>query len=99
MIALIFVAVLFFIFPFFFPSSYVAELMLSFLPYLLGLSVFFLGVSFVQFRKNMKYRNSKPALSYFRGLAFLVFCGLFLVWSKQFNGFYTTPLPKQSVSS
>jgi amino acid transporter len=99
MIALIFVVILFFLFPFFFPGSYVAELMMSFLPYLVGLNVFFLVVSFVNLRKNMKPGNKRPALPYFRGLAFLIFCSLFFVWSKQFNNFYTTPLPEQASDS
>ena len=90
MIALIFVVVLVLLFPFFFPGYYITELMMSFLPYLIWIAGIFLLVSFVQLKKKMKPGYPHVTQRYFRGVSFLVFCGLFFVWSKQFNHFYTT---------
>ncbi len=90
MIAVIFVMVLLLLIPFFFPGYYITELMMSFLPYLVGIVGVFLLISFVQLKKKMKPGYPHVAQRYFRGISFLVFCGLFFVWSKQFNHFYTT---------
>jgi len=89
MIAVIFIVILIFVFPFFFPGSYVTELLVSFLPYIAAICCVFVGITFVYFRKRMKPGYRFPAQRYFRGISFLVFCLLFFWYSKQFNHFYT----------
>lgn len=90
MIALILIIILIFLLPFFFPGYYITELMMSFLPYMLGIILFFVIVSFVTLKKKLKPGYRFPAQRYFRGISFLIFCILFFVWSKQFNRFYIT---------
>lgn len=98
MIALVFVAVLVLLFPLFFPGNYIAELMLSFLPYIVGIILLGVIITFVQFKKRMKPWYH-PTRRYFRGISFLIFCLLFFVYSKQFNNFYvSTPLPSETQS-
>lgn len=52
MIAVIFVMVLLLLIPFFFPGYYITELMMSFLPYLVGIVGVFLLISFVQLKRR-----------------------------------------------
>lgn len=89
MIAVIFILVLVFLFPIFFPWYYVSELMLSFLPYIAWIVCVFTIISFLHFKKRMRPWYH-PNRRYFRGISFLVFCLLFFWYSKQFNHFYTT---------
>lgn len=96
MIAVIFILVLVFLFPIFFPWYYIGELMLSFLPYIAWIVLFFTILSFVQFKKRMKPWYH-PTRRYFRGISFLAFCFLFFWYAKQFNHFYITqPFTQQT---
>jgi amino acid transporter len=100
MIALIFIVILILLFPLFFPGYYVTELIISFLPYIAAITAFFIGITFVHFRKKMKPGYRFPAHRYFRGISFLVFCVLFFWYSKQFNRFYVQePITSQAVQS
>ena len=99
MITAIFIAVLIFLFPLFFPGYYASELLVSFLPYIAAISCVFAIISFVHFRKRMKPGYHHPAHRYFRGISFLAFCFLFFRYSKQFNHFYVTEPFTQEVQS
>lgn len=89
MITLVYITLLFFLFPFFFPWHYVSELLMSFLPYLTGIALLFTCISMVYFRKSMRswYHHIRK---YFRGISFITFCVIFFFFSKQFNRFYIT---------
>jgi len=98
MVTLMFVVVLVLSFPLFFASSYIGELMISFLPYIVIIAFVFSLVSLVNFRKRMR-PGCGDRYRAFRGIAFVVFCGMFFLYSKKFNAFYTTePLSQQSAS-
>lgn len=88
MIIFVFVLFLVLLFPFFFPGNYAAELMISFLPYIVAISGGCVVMSFLFFKKKMKPGYRFPAYRYFRGFSFLVFCILFFVYSQKFNHFY-----------
>ena len=93
MITLVFVSIFIFIFPLFFPGYYVSELLISFLPYIIGVSCVFMGITFFHFKKKMKSWFRFPAHRYFRGISFLAFCFIFFWYSKQFNDFYIHKWP------
>jgi len=90
MITTIFITVLIFLFPLFFPGYYASELLISFLPYIAAISCVFVIISFVYLKKKMKAGYQHPAHRYFRGISFLAFCFLFFWYSRQFNHFYVT---------
>lgn len=91
MITIIFVSILVFLLPIFFPGYYVSELLISFLPYIVGISLIFLGITFFHFKKKMKPWYRFPTHRYFWGISFLSFCFLFFWYSKQLNNFYVQP--------
>lgn len=95
MIATLFIVILVLIFPLFFPGYYISELMISFLPYISLISIIFVGITFVNFRKAIKSGHHSSVYRYFRGVSFLVFCFLFFWYSKQFNNFYLQESPPQ----
>ena len=100
MITLIFILVLIFLFPLFFPGYYASELLISFLPYIAIISGVFVCITFVYFKKRMKPGYRFPLHRYFRGISFLVFCFLFFWYSKQFNRFYIhEPFPQTVTQS
>ncbi len=99
MITTIFVTVLIFLFPLFFPGYYASELLISFLPYIAAISCVFAIISFVYLKKKMKAGYQHPAHRYFRGVSFLAFCFLFFWYSKQFNHFYVTEPFTQEVQT
>lgn len=88
MIIFVFVLLLILLFPFFFPGNYTAELMISFLPYIVAISGFGVAMSFLFFKKKMKPGYRFPAYRYFRGVSFLAFCIVFFMYSQKFNHFY-----------
>lgn len=99
MIATLFIVILVFLFPLFFPGYYVSELLISFLPYIAAISILFIVITFVNFRKKAKPGYHSSAHHYFRGVSFLVFCFLFFWYSKQFNNFYLQEPSIQSIQS
>lgn len=99
MIATLFIVILTLLFPLFFPGYYVSELLISFLPYIAGISLLFVIIAFVNFRKKMKSGYHSPVHRYFRGISFLAFCFLFFWYSKQFNNFYLQEPTIQSIQS
>lgn len=97
MVACVFVGVLVLLFPLFFPGAYITELMLSFLPYIVGIVLLCVVMSFVIFKKKMKSGYRFPVQRYFRGISFLVFCILFFLYARQFNRFYTPQPVSQKI--
>ena len=72
---------------------------MSFLPYLVGISLFFVLISFIQLRKKMKPWYPHQSRRYFRGISFLIFCVFFFILSRQFNHFYSTESPDSQSST
>lgn len=96
MVILIFIVIALLLIPFFFSRYYITELMMSFLPYLIGIVLVFSVIAFLQLKKKLKPGYPYAIHRYFRGFAFLVFCGMFFIRSKQFNHFYT-PLTVENI--
>jgi len=86
-------------FPLVFPHSYLAELMISFLPYLVVVSLFLVVVMFVHIRKDFADHSCVLWRRWFGGIVFLLLCLLFWLYSKQFNAFYRILPHSSSVSS
>ena len=83
-------------FIYYWPVYYVSELSISFLPYLIILNLIFLVISFIKFRKlKNNLGNAKKLLV---GIFILLHWFIFLIYSREFNKFYSLSLNEESQS-
>jgi len=90
MLILSFIVIVFSMFMYYYPTYYISELGISFLPYLIVLNLVFLVILFVKFRRlNIKSGNIKKLVI---GIFILLHWFVFLIYSKEFNQFYNLKL-------